>query len=271
MKIVVHDGRAHTDDFLAACVCYYKLGFDVFRQGFSAEMLENPDIWVLDQGRIFNPDLHNFDHHQIEKELCAFTMVLDYFYSDINYREFMPNLQFIEIFDSYGPIRAADFVGIKPDNLELVSSPIQSALLKSFSKIQGQVQEPFLPIMKLIGGEICKKIEDVQILDKCLDSSKVFDFMEIKVLDTTGCPVPKGYEHDQLPTKSWCKKNKINPVVILTRDTRQNGFRMVSINTNTLKFSHCDKAYFTHNSGFLVGFKEYSDYAYILANHVSRS
>lgn len=271
MKIVLHDGRAHADDFLAGCVCYYKLGYDVFRLGFSDEMLDDPDIWVLDQGRRFDSELHNFDHHQINEELCAFTMVLDYFYKEINYREFMPNLRFIEIFDSYGPIKAADFVGIKQDNLEFVSSPIQSAILKSFSKIQGKVEEPFLFLMKMIGEQICKKIENTLLLDKCLDDSKVFDFMEIKVLDTTNCSVPEGYEHDQLPTKSWCKKNNINPVVILTKDTRQDGFRLVSINTNTVKFTPCEKAYFTHNSGFLVGFKEYSDYAYILANHVLRS
>jgi len=265
MSIIVHDGRAHADDFLAACVCLYKLDEPVYRQSASSAMLDDQKCWVLDQGRKFEPHLHNFDHHQIEEEICAFTMILDYFFGK-DYRIFMPNLRFIEIFDSYGPERASEFVGIKQEDLEKVTSPIHVSLIRSFSKIEGLVQEPFASIMKFIGQEICEQIEgNKQMLSTLTNDSKTIEHQGILILDTTNCVPPNGFKHEQLPTKAWSKMNNVDPVVILTRDSRQNGYRMVSINTKTLKFKPNDKCYFVHNSGFLCGFEKYDDYSEILS------
>lgn len=270
-KIVVHDGKAHQDDFLAACVCLHKLNTNVFRQPCDEKMLADPDVWVLDQGRSFDPKLHNFDHHQLEQEICAFTMVLDYFYGK-DYRIYMPNLQFVEIFDSYGPIRAAEFAGIDQNKLEVVYSPVNNAMMAVFSKINGMVRDPMLSIMGDIGEEICKQIETTEQLLKIVDQAKRMEIEinnhRIHVLDTTECKVPEGFKHDQLPTKIYSKIKDYYPDVILTIDSRQNGFRMVSTNTNTLKFKENEKSYFTHNSGFLVGFQEYKDHEIILKQHV---
>lgn len=271
MSIIVHGGRAHADDFLAACVCLYKLDQDVFRQDASSAMLESPNYWVLDQGRRFEPNLHNFDHHQIEEEICAFTMILDHFFGK-DYRIFMPNLRFIEIFDSYGPARAAEFVGMKQEDLEKITSPIHVSLIRSFSKIEGLVQEPFVSIMRSIGSEICDQIDgNKQMLETLTNDSKMIDHQGILIIDTTNCSPPKGYKHEQLPTKAWSKINNLEPIVILTRDSRQNGYRMVSINTKTLRFKPNDKCYFVHNSGFLCGFNKYSDYSEILSNYTDMS
>lgn len=273
-KIVVHDGKAHQDDFLAACVCLHKLNMNVYRQPCDETMLADPNIWVLDQGRIFNPQLHNFDHHQLEQEICAFTMVLDYFYGK-DYRTYMPNLQFVEIFDSYGPIKAAEFAGIHQDKLEVVYSPVNNAMMAVFSKIKGQVFDPMLSIMGEIGQEICKQIETTEQLLKIVDEAKRIEVDVngccVHILDTTECKVPEGFKHDQLPTKIYSKVKDYYPDVILTIDSRQNGFRMVSTNTNTLKFKENEKAYFTHNSGFLIGFNQYADYEAILKEHTTIS
>lgn len=269
-KIIVHDGKAHQDDFLAACVCLYKLKTDVYRQPCDENMLADSDVWVLDQGRSFDQKLHNFDHHQLEQEICSFTMVLDYFYGK-EYRTYMPNLQFVEIFDSYGPIRAAEFAGINQDKLEVVYSPINNAMMALFSRIKGQVCDPMLSIMKGIGEEICKQIETTEILLQIIDGAERIQINNIHILDTTKCKMPEGFQHDQLPTKIYSKIKDYYPDVILTIDSRQNGFRMVSTNTNTLKFKENEKSYFTHNSGFLVGFKEYADYEIILKQHTVTS
>lgn len=267
-KIITHDGRGHQDDFLATAVCIYKLNCAAFRQSFLKEDLEDENTWVLDQGRCFDENFHNFDHHQIEKEICAFTMVLDYFYKN-DYRVLMPQLKFIEIFDSYGPKKAAEFLEIKEESLDCISSPIYLAMIKSFSRIQGEIKEPMYSIMKDIGKEICDQIENSTQLLEILEQSSFFEFNAIKILDTTKCNVGT-YKHDQLPTKIYSKLKKIEPEVILTIDNRQNGYRMVSINTDSLKFLPNEKSYFTHNSGFLTGFKNYEDYSYILLNFISR-
>jgi|694.fasta_scaffold52360_2 hypothetical protein len=276
-KILVHDGKAHTDDFLGACVCLHKLpDSQLFRLHFVQESeLKDPNCWVLDFGRDFDSDLHNFDHHQLEEEICSFTMVLDYFYGK-SYRRIMPQLQFIEIFDSYGPKRAAEFAKINPDNLDIIFSPISNAILGLFSKISGQVSDPLLTIMKQIGKEICEQIENTELLLSVMDNSNYFERDKIKILDVTKCVLPqdiisqKEIRPDHLPTKLYSKINDIEPDIILTIDSRQNGFRMVSSNTDVIKFTHCDKAYFTHNSGFLVGFNNYEDYKFILDNFTIR-
>lgn len=270
MKIVVHDGRAHADEFLAACVCRHRLGFPVFRQPCDDSMLENSSIWVLDQGRRFDPLLHNFDHHHIEEEICAFTMVLDHFYGK-TYREYMPSLRYLEIFDSYGPKRAAEFAQIGEESLEVVTSPIHTSVLKSFSKIEGEVKGFFIELMSQMGAEICGQIETKeQLMSILTNQASLFSYNGTEILDTTSCFVPEGIGHDQLPTKLWCKKNGFNPEVILNLDSRGNGYRMVSINTDSLKFLPNNKSTFTHNSGFLTVFPNLDDYQTILSYHVVR-
>ena len=272
--ILVHDGGAHTDDFLASCVCLHKMPNAILRRlpFVPEEDLKNHNVWVLDFGRDFDPELHNFDHHQIEQEICSFTMVLDYFYGK-KYRQYMPQLQFIEIFDSYGPKRAAEFAKINPDSFDILISPISQAILGLFSKFSGLVSDPLLTIMRQIGKEICDKIEDAEFLLSLMDNSNYFEFGKIKILDVTKCVLPqdiisqKNIRPDQLPTKTYSKIHDLEPDVILTIDSRQGGYRMVSSNTDVLKFTPCEQAYFTHNSGFLVGFRQYEDYKFILNNH----
>jgi hypothetical protein len=270
MSIIVHSGKAHADDFLAACVCSYKLNKPVFRRPFEQSDLLDPNCWVLDQGGKFEPELHNFDHHHINQEICAFTMALDYFYEQ-DYRTLLPSLRYVEIFDSFGSERAAEFVGAKQENLEIATSPIHTYLLKSFSKVDGLVGEPFSTIMNLIGKEICEQIENNQrLMDVLSTGASFFEYQGIKILDTTKCQVPEG-TYDLLPTKAWCKQKNVRPVVILTKDSRvENGYRMVSVNTNNLKFEPNEKSHFTHVSGFLCAFSNYSDYAYILTNYSKR-
>lgn len=262
--IVVHDGRAHADDFLAACVCTHKLGLPVTRQKFEDHMLGDPNFWVLDQGRRFEPELHNFDHHQIEEEKCAFTMVLDHLYGP-GYRDSWPALRYVEIFDSYGPKRAAAFAGVSEESMEVTLSPIHSSVVDAFSGIEGEVPEFFLRFMAMVGSGICSKIESRSSLFSAIDAGhRLFTRGSTKVLDVSGCSPPEGFSHSQLPTKEWSKARGHEPEVILTRDPRQGGYRMVSINTDSLKFAPHPKAYFTHNSGFLTAFVEYDDHLAIL-------
>jgi hypothetical protein len=266
-KVIVHDGRGHQDDFLAACVCAHKLNAPIYRQKYKEEDLLNPDIWVLDQGKSFDVDLHNFDHHQIEEEICAFTMVLDYFYGK-SYRQFLPQLKFIEILDSYGPQKATKFAGITEESLDIVASPIYLGMMKIFSNSCGEIVDPLYSILKEIGKQICNQIEESETLFSALDDANFFTYNNVKILDTTKCRMAK---EKQLPTKLYCKYKGLNPEVILTVDNRMEGYRMVSINSESLKFNPNPISYFTHNSGFLTNFVNYDQYKEILDKYCSKS
>lgn len=255
--IFVHDGRAHTDDFLAACVCRHKTGLPVFRRVVGSEILDDPTCWVLDQGRRFEPELHNFDHHQIEEEICSLTMVLDHLYGP-SYRVSWPALRYLEIFDSYGPKNACSFAKVPEGSLEIVQNPICFATLSAFSHIEGEVPEFFLSFMNMVGESICSRIESESELFESLDAShKIFSHKGVKVLDISRCVPPKGFSHDQFPTKIWSKARDLEPHVILTVDMRGGGYRMVSVNTNSFRFKPNPHAYFTHNSGMLTAFESY--------------
>ena len=265
--IVVHNGRAHADDFLAACVCRHRLGLPVFRSKCDDSMLGDPSVWVLDQGRRFEPDLHNFDHHQIEEESCAFTMVLDHFYGR-GYRESWPALRYVEIFDSHGPKKAAVFAGVPEESMEITLSPIHSAMIAAFSSIEGEVPDFFLKVMEMVGAEICSRIESESVLFDSIDKGhRMFEHGTTRILDVCSCVPPPGFSHENLPTKQWSKARGHEPEVILTRDPRQGGYRMVSINTDSIRFLPNDTSYFTHVSGFLTAFREYEDHIRILDSH----
>ena len=269
--IIVHDGKAHHDDFLATCVLIYKTNARAIRTKFTQEHLADPSCWVIDQGMSFNPEMHNFDHHHIKEEICAFTMVLDYFYGK-SYREILPQLRFIEIFDSYGPKAAAKFAKTSEESLELSNSPICAAIINVFSNISGDVSVPLYSVMREMGKSICETIENTASLLKMVaDGVKFFEFKDVKIMDVLNCKIKDGFKIEELPTKKYCKINKIEVDVVLTENSRGGGYRMISSNTDVLKFVANEKSFFTHNSGFLTCFYNLEDYKEILTLAVENS
>lgn len=279
--IIVHDGKAHVDDFLATCILLHKLNCRAIRTKCTQEHLDDPNCWVIDQGRIFDTNLHNFDHHQIQEEICAATMVLDYFYGK-KYRELFPQYKFIEIMDSYGPKAAAKFLKTDEEIFDYCYNPICGAMIDIFSDVNGDLTDPLYTIMKKIGSSICKIIENTDKLLKVIEKDVTFekihirksneeknDFFEINLMNLLKCKVEEGFGIENLPTKKYCKINKLTADVILTIDTRVGGYRMISSNTDKLKFLPNEKSSFTHNSGFLTTFKNISDYSEILKNYTS--
>ena len=270
--IIVHDGKAHHDDFLATCVLIYKTNQRAIRTKALPEHLENSEFWVVDQGLLFNPELHNFDHHHIREEICAFSMILDYFYGK-SYREAFPNLRFVEIYDSYGPKLAAKFAKVSEESLDIIFSPICTSVINLFSNINGEINDPMYSVMKDIGKTICDQIETSEKYMNILESGvQNYSFNNIRILDITDCKIEDGFKIENLPTKKYCKDKRIEIDVILTKDSRNAGFyRMISSNTDVIKFLPNEKANFCHNSGFLISFKEFSDYKQILLNHIEKN
>lgn len=261
-KIVVHHGRSHVDDFLAACVCVHKTGLPLFRCPVNSGMLDDPSCWVLDQGSRFEPELRNFDHHHTDEEICSLTMVLDYFYGK-SYREHFPQFSYIEIHDSHGASKAAKFAGLPPDGLEIASSLVQRFVLSAFSRIEGEVGDTFYPLMLEVGREMCEKIENISYLMEELDrSARLVDLEGLVVLDVTTCETQTP---DQLPTKSWCRNRNVSPAAILTKDSRaQESYRLVSVDRSKIIFRENPLCSFVHSSGFLAAFGRLEDWRAIL-------
>lgn len=79
--IVTHAGMYHADEVVAIELIRY--AFDDYEipvhRTFkvSDEMLNDTKVWVLDVGRVYNPLLKNFDHHQSDELPATNILILD--------------------------------------------------------------------------------------------------------------------------------------------------------------------------------------------------
>lgn len=68
-KIITHSGSFHSDELFAIGLIklYFDPELEIIRtrdRVILEEATNNPDIWVIDVGGVYNPSLKNFDHHQ---------------------------------------------------------------------------------------------------------------------------------------------------------------------------------------------------------------
>jgi hypothetical protein len=76
---VTHSGPAHRDDVLSVALALSLEGnIPVYRRNPTPEELDSPNVLILDTGERHEPELNNFDHHQLEDEdnpsvPCRFT------------------------------------------------------------------------------------------------------------------------------------------------------------------------------------------------------
>ena len=80
-KIITHDGSAHFDEFLALALIiahYEEKQFEIERREPTEKELKNPDVWVVDIGHRYEPDLKNFDHHQDLSLGASFVLIAEH-------------------------------------------------------------------------------------------------------------------------------------------------------------------------------------------------
>ena len=156
--ILTHPGGAHKDDLLAVCVLVAKHGAPVVRRDPTAEELANPEIAVVDIGGSHNPALSNFDHHHFDRDhapTCALSLVLDAhgLYEDALH--FCDWLEPAEWFDSRGPKKTAEWLGVPRRAISQLNSPIDITLLRRFaSKSELSAGDTIYDYMRLIGDDL---------------------------------------------------------------------------------------------------------------------
>lgn len=76
-QIITHSGQFHADEVFAIALLRQLFGdIPVERtRDISTELIQDPEVWVLDVGKIFDPEISCFDHHQ-NKELPATNMLV---------------------------------------------------------------------------------------------------------------------------------------------------------------------------------------------------
>lgn len=168
--ILTHPGGAHNDEFLACSVLLAGHPVAIVRREPTEADLADPQRCVVDVGQRHEPELNNFDHHQLPKDhppTCALSLVLQHLGLYDDARQFCEWLETTERFDTRGPIQTAKWLGITNEALARLNSPIHTTLLRRFAlATRLEPGEPLWEIMRMIGEDI---VEFVKSLRERLD------------------------------------------------------------------------------------------------------
>jgi uncharacterized UPF0160 family protein len=76
-KIITHNGQFHADEIFACALLQHVFGeIPIVRtRDLTIDDMNDPEIWVVDVGQVYNPELGLFDHHQ-SRELQASNMLV---------------------------------------------------------------------------------------------------------------------------------------------------------------------------------------------------
>jgi hypothetical protein len=113
--IVTHPGGAHKDDLLAVCVLAALHDCPIVRREPTLEELADPDVAIVEVGGQHDAALSNFDHHHFPREhppTCALSLVLDHLGLYQDALSFCDWLETAEWFDSRGPKKTAEHLGV---------------------------------------------------------------------------------------------------------------------------------------------------------------
>lgn len=261
--IVTHKGQAHRDEFLACCLLLAKdESQTIFRQDCTEADLNHPYTFVIDQGGQHEPELRNFDHHQMPRGTvcCSIDLVLQHLgYEENTYREILPWAEFSSRLDSTGPNATALHYGMTPEAFQVTLSSVEAQMLHLFAKQARLVSEdPLHKIMCEIGKGLLSYLDKVVIRLKELRQSPLVALPDDWwLLDNTHIP------RDQEPSLGvaiHCKQLKTIEhkyvAVIVSQDDRGDGLSLFRPDDNgQVDFCQLEgdpDVVFVHKAGFIA-------------------
>ncbi len=165
-SILTHPGGAHKDDLLAVCVLISKYGAPVERREPTEAELDDPTVAVVDIGGRHEPALANFDHHHFPREhppTCALSLLLQHLGLYEDALMFCDWLEPAEFFDSRGPKKTAEWLGVPRKAISQLNSPIDMTLLRRFaSETALAAGDPIYEFMRLIGEDLLAFLAQVR-------------------------------------------------------------------------------------------------------------
>ena len=262
--IVTHPGGAHKDDFLACSLLVARHGVPIFRRDPSEEELADPSVAVVDVGHFHEPEKNNFDHHQFPRDhppTCALTLVMQHMGIYEDGKMFCDWLEPAEWFDTRGPQKTAEWLGVKRDIISKMNSPIDMTVLRRFSKeVEHQPGEVIYELMKMIGSDLIEYLAGIRArLDLV---SQYVQRWEITSGEETfsALYLPRSEDLAEEVSGSLGRYILVNGLdneiaAMVYPDSRGEGFGLARFNDHPkLDFTRVEgesDVHFAHNSGFL--------------------
>jgi len=262
--IITHPGGAHKDDFLACSLLIARHGVSIFRRDPSEEELADSSIAVVDVGLLHEPELNNFDHHQFPRDhppTCALTLVMQHMGIYDDARMFCDWLEPAEWFDTRGPKKTAEWLGVERDIISKMNSPIDMTVLRGFAKQEEhQPGEVIYELMKMVGNDLLEYLTGIRSrLDlvsgyvkrwEIVSGAETFSALYLPRLDDP-------LEDTSSALARYILVNELDQEIaaMVYPDSRGEGFGLARFNDHPkLDFTRVEAepdVHFAHNSGFL--------------------
>jgi hypothetical protein len=164
--ILTHPGGAHKDDFLAVCVLAAKHGAPIVRREPSEADLADAGVAIVDVGGSHDPAKMNFDHHHFPREhppTCALSLVLEHYELYEEAKRFCDWLEPAEWFDSRGPKKTAEHLGVPRRAIGQLLSPIDVTMLRRFAGSKElKPGQPLYEVMRFVGEDLLTYLDTVR-------------------------------------------------------------------------------------------------------------
>lgn len=253
-KIVTHPGSAHKDDFLATSILLAFLEeAQVFRREPTQADLDDPNTYVIDVGLVYDPERHNFDHHQDHALPCAFHLLMQHLgHHDAAMLMFAwyPHMSMMDV---RGPHRTAEHLGVNTSVLFAASSPIEGHVLSKFAEVNFLDSKDLLyQFMQDLGeGMLALINQKIERLERLKIEAQVVPVKHLKAVFSDIAASPK------LSMDLYLKFLDDDLIVMsITPSNRGEGWELLRIDDNTnvdfrVLGDHPDIR-FVHMNGFLA-------------------
>ncbi len=262
--IVTHPGGAHKDDLLAACVLAAIHGCPIVRREPTPAELDDPEVAIVDVGGSHDPARSNFDHHHFPREhppTCALSLVLDHLGLYQDALQFCDWLETAEWFDSRGPKKTGEWLGVPRRAISQLNSPIDTTLLRRFGQVTRlESTDPLYVYMKMVGEDLLEYLrvarERLDFIARHVERWTIAagdDRIETLFLPRTE---PAADEPSSM-LGSYIRARKLGDVIaaIIYPDRRGEGFGIGRYEDHPrLDFSQVEgqpDVHFAHKSGFM--------------------
>ncbi len=256
-RIVTHGGGPHMDDLISVCIV---LAMDndikcVERRSVEPEEIDDPAVWVLDQGGVHDPENRNFDHHQFPAgtRRCTLSLIADHFGLKDDLDE-MVWFRALVLDDSLGPIKTAGELGCNATLLKgLMRGPVNEFVLTRFE--QAKTLDSDNELVKLLSAigthivtDIRNKKERIQLIREKAEFAEVNGLNVLFFMEDV--PDPK------LSLTAYLKETGKNAGVVVVANTRDSGWSLSRVGDHPRvdfrRIKGVNDVLFVHANGFVA-------------------
>jgi hypothetical protein len=212
----------------------------ILRERPANEILDDPEVWVIDCGGRLEPSKRNFDHHQLDDShdpVCSLSYILHHIDPELLVmgRECLNWLIPTEINDSKGPRNLTCFLGLDSFSLQVlpIFSPIEKALLHMFSQ-EHIVSEEMKNILYSVGKSILDELyKTIKRLEELKKHAEVITIKSMEVLDISNAPQVEGLP-PYVGVEAYCKRYcpQVGIIVDKEHNGSKTGLELIRRNNN---------------------------------------